>query len=121
MRRWLHLVVVLIGLGPVSVAAAPDAPLVRVELLSEVRSITPGETYWIVLRERITPGWHTYWVNPGDSGEPLSIKWTMPPGLTAGEIVWPYPERIPQGPAMSYGYTPVPAHKLGADAVCTAD
>jgi len=104
--RWLHLVAVLIFLAaPALVAAAPTSPLVRVELLSEVRSIAPGATFWVALRQRITPGWHTYWVNPGDSGEPLSMEWSLPAGLSAGEIAWPYPARIPQGPAMSYGYT----------------
>jgi DsbC/DsbD-like thiol-disulfide interchange protein len=102
---WLRLVVVLICLAPALAGAAPGSPMVRVELLSEVQSIAPGETFWVALKQRIAPGWHTYWVNPGDSGEPLSIEWTLPAGLWAGEIVWPYPARIPQGPAMSYGYT----------------
>jgi len=35
----------------------------------------------------------------------LTIEWMLPAGLWAGEISWPYPVRIPQGPAMSYGYT----------------
>jgi thiol:disulfide interchange protein DsbD len=85
-------------------AADPAPPRVRVELLSEVQSIQPGETFWVALRQQITPGWHTYWINPGDSGEPARVEWTLPAGFTAGEIAWPYPERIPVGPAMSYGY-----------------
>ena len=58
-----------------SLLAAPESasPKVRVELLSEVRAIAPGETFWVALHQRITPGWHTYWMNPGDSGEPPRI------------------------------------------------
>src|SRR5215510_4200685 len=86
-------------------AASPRSPLVHVELLSESESVRPGETFWIALRERIAPGWHTYWgVNPGDAGEPTRIEWALPAGFTAGEISWPYPSRIPAGIAMSYGY-----------------
>jgi thiol:disulfide interchange protein DsbD len=37
--------------------------------------------------------WHTYWRYPGDSGMATKIKWTLPPGVTAGEIRWPLPEK----------------------------
>jgi thiol:disulfide interchange protein len=103
-------------------AAQPPSPLVRVELLSETASIRPGETFWVAIRQEITPGWHTYWgVNPGDAGEPTRIEWTLPAGVTAGEIAWPYPSRFPVGIAMSYGYEngvvlPIPMTVSGAAA-----
>ena len=90
-----------------AVAAAPPAPVTRVtiELLSETVTIPAGQTFWVGLRQRIAPGWHTYWINPGDSGEPLRIEWALPDGFSAGQIAWPHPERIPVGPAMSFGYS----------------
>src|SRR5215510_8294638 len=100
----LPLVFVVGAAAPVT-AAQQHSPLVRVELLSEMASIRPGETFWVALRQEITPGWHTYWgVNPGDAGEPTRIEWTLPASVTAGEIAWPYPSRFPVGIAMSYGY-----------------
>ena len=84
---------------------AGSGPRVRAELVSEVASFAPGQTFWVGLHQRISPGWHTYWVNPGDSGEPPRIEWTLPPGFTAGEIAWPLPEKIPVGLAMTYGYS----------------
>ena len=90
---------------PSIAASGPEAPRVRVELVSEVRAIAPGQTFWVALYQRIAPGWHTYWLNPGDSGEPPRIEWALPSGFTAGEITWPFPERIPVGPAMTYGYS----------------
>jgi thiol:disulfide interchange protein DsbD len=78
---------------------------VRIELVSESTSIQPGGAFWVGLRQLIRPGWHTYWVNPGDSGEPTAIEWTLPAGFQAGAIEWPHPERIPAGPAMSFGYS----------------
>jgi thiol:disulfide interchange protein len=103
----LGCVAVVMAISASSLLAAPEpaAPKVRVELLSEVRAIAPGETFWVALHQRITPGWHTYWMNPGDSGEPPRIEWALPAGFTAGDIAWPYPERIPVGPAMSFGYS----------------
>ncbi|MGH7346190.1 MAG: protein-disulfide reductase DsbD family protein [Candidatus Rokuibacteriota bacterium] len=96
---------VLAGAEPSAAASDLEGPRVRVELLSEVGAIAPGQTFWVALHQRIAPGWHTYWVNPGDSGEPLRIEWALPPGFAAGEIAWPFPERIQVGSAMTYGYS----------------
>jgi thiol:disulfide interchange protein DsbD len=74
------------------------------ELIPGKASIAPGETIHVGLRQRIDKGWHTYWRNPGDSGEATQIKWTLPAGWSAGEIVWPTPDRQPTGPLMNYGY-----------------
>lgn len=89
---------------PARVDAAP-AHKVAVALIAEDASIEPGVAFWVGLRQRITRGWHTYWLNPGDSGEPPTIDWVLPPGFTAEPIVWPRPERLRVGPTMSYGYT----------------
>ena len=104
-RLILAAALVAAGATTALAAPAPASPLVRVELLAETQSIAAGRTFWIALRQEITPGWHTYWMNPGDAGEPPRIEWTLPAGFTAGEIQWPPPERIAAGPAMSYGYS----------------
>lgn len=80
------------------------APLVRAALVTERAAVKPGETVTVALRQTMTPGWHTYWLNPGDSGEPTTITWTLPPGFTAGPLQWPLPEAIPIGPLVNYGY-----------------
>ncbi|TRZ64597.1 MAG: hypothetical protein D4S02_10525 [Rhodocyclaceae bacterium] len=48
--------------------------------------------------------WHTYWRNPGDAGSPTTLAWTLPAGFRAGEIEWPFPERLQRGPLASFGY-----------------
>src|SRR5437870_11322800 len=96
----------LVGSPAASTAASePDSHRVRVELVSEVGGIAPGQPFWVALYQRISPGWHTYWVNPGDSGEPPRVEWALPSGFTVGEIAWPLPQRIPVGAAMTYGYS----------------
>ena len=89
-------------------AAAPVAasPLkVESRLVAETASIRPGEPFWIALHQRIAPGWHTYWRNPGDSGEPVTLEWTLPSGVVVDDIAWPVPERLPVGPVMSFGFS----------------
>lgn len=77
---------------------------VEVELVSEVRSIQPGAAFFVGLRMKMEPEWHTYWQNPGSSGEPTSIEWTLPEGFTASPILWPLPQRIEIPPLVSYAY-----------------
>jgi thiol:disulfide interchange protein len=75
------------------------------ELVPETTGVAPGGLAYVAIRQTITPGWHTYWRNPGDSGEATSAKWTLPSGWSVGDIVWPAPQRLPLGPLMNYGYT----------------
>ena len=85
-------------------AAATNAGHVELELVPQAASIAPGQTLYVALHEKIRAGWHTYWRNPGDAGEPPKLGWTLPSGWTTGEIVWPQPKRLPVGPLMDYGY-----------------
>lgn len=77
---------------------------VEAELVSETKSIRPGETLWLALRLRMEEGWHTYWKDPGDSGLATSVQWDLPEGFEAGGIEWPRPERIELPPLVSFGY-----------------
>jgi len=50
-------------------------------------------------------GWHIYWVNPGDSGQPPSFQWHLPEGFSADGVHWPRPERMQNSPVLAdYGY-----------------
>lgn len=66
--------------------------------------IQPCLEVWLGLRIEHQPHWHTYWLNPGDSGLPTTAAWTLPAGFAAGDIAWPTPKQLPLGPLMNYGY-----------------
>lgn len=85
--------------------AVVTTPQVRAELLAHApEGIAPGKPLWLGLQLRHRSEWHTYWKNPGDSGLPTTLDWTLPTGLKAGEIVWPTPSKIPVGTLANYGY-----------------
>ena len=98
------LLFVLLSLAGSARAAMVDAGHVQLELRPAAAAIAPGGVLYVALHQKIRPGWHTYWRNPGDAGEPPKLAWTLPPGWTAGDIVWPAPKRLPVGPLMDYGY-----------------
>jgi thiol:disulfide interchange protein/DsbC/DsbD-like thiol-disulfide interchange protein len=83
---------------------------VKARLVSETNAIVPGHSVWVALELDIRDGWHTYWRNPGDSGQATSLAWSLPPGFTAGEIVWTTPHRFELPPLVNYGYAKHAVH-----------
>lgn len=83
---------------------AAEEERVKIALLSEQPALVPGRTAWLGIRLQHEPHWHTYWVNPGDSGLPTTLSWRLPMGFRAGEIAWPAPQRLLVGDLYNFGY-----------------
>jgi thiol:disulfide interchange protein DsbD len=85
------------------------APKTHVRLVLSADAARPGDTIWAGLEMVMPPPWHTYWRNGGDAGDPTKIDWQLPPGISAGEINWPIPDKLsePAGdtPIVTYVYT----------------
>ena len=83
-------------------------PVKAEHLTAELTALSPqiavGGTLQVGLVLTIQEGWHVYWINAGDSGEPPVIHWTLPKGVTAGPMQFPPPSRLPLGPLMDFGY-----------------
>src|SRR4051812_20182442 len=90
MRRIFGLLLALF----VPVACAQPTPHTKATLYLSDSAAKPGSTITAALHLKMEEGWHTYWKNPGDSGKATKINWELPPGITAGEIQWPVPEKI---------------------------
>ena len=75
-----------------------------VKLLLSAAAAQPGTTIWAGIDLNMEPGWHTYWKNAGDAGTPTKVIWTLPTGLSAGEIQWPIPQKLPPAEVTTYGY-----------------
>jgi thiol:disulfide interchange protein DsbD len=99
--RWL-LLTLWLGLGaemPVSAAHT------QARLLLASEKARPGDTVWAAVNLQMEKDWHTYWRNPGPTGIPTAIAWKLPGGVTAGEIRWPAPEKLPAGEFTTYIYS----------------
>jgi thiol:disulfide interchange protein DsbD len=86
--------------------AADGTPIPHgtLELVAENQWIEAGHTTHLGLRFQLEKGWHIYWVNPGDSGEPPRVKWQLPPGVSVGEMEWPTPRRLGTSSVVDFGY-----------------
>jgi DsbC/DsbD-like thiol-disulfide interchange protein len=107
MKRFLFAFGTLVlGLGWVPGAGAQSftATHAKISLISENNSLQPGQTAWVGVLFELEKGWHIYWENPGDSGEPPRIQWQLPAGFEAKQMRWPTPERLGTGTVIDYGY-----------------
>src|SRR5689334_17210564 len=96
MRR-LFLFLLLI-LSPAFAAARGIEP----QLVAEGPA-PPGSYVDLAILMRTRPGWHRYWLNPGDAGLPMDVKWDLP-GLTVGPLRYPVPTRLTVAGLMNYVY-----------------
>ena len=85
-------------------AAGTPIPHGTLELIAEKQWIAAGHPFNVALRFELGKGWHVYWVNPGDSGEPPRVTWDLPDGIKAGAIEWPAPRRLGTSTIVDYGY-----------------
>src|SRR5665213_2158629 len=80
------------------------ADIVHATLLADVVAAVPGSAFTLGVRLKIAPKFHTYWINPGEFGNPTRIKLTGPAGFEFGEIQWPLPSRIEHAGSVTFGY-----------------
>jgi thiol:disulfide interchange protein len=95
---------------PISAVSAQESALeqkspVQVNLLTEEHSILPGKKFWVGIDVKLEEGWDTYWINPGDSGFPINVKWNLPEGFQVSSLQWPYPEKFTSQSLVGFGYT----------------
>ena len=113
-RRICHLILCLLSVS----AAFAQAPATQVSLVHAESQVKSGSVITVGIRFLLQPGWHLYWMNPGDAGQPPSVKWVLPFGWSAGELLWPTPTRLVNSAGVDYGYenevTLLTAVKVGA-------
>jgi thiol:disulfide interchange protein DsbD len=100
----LLLVLALPALAAGANTSSADAPHLHVQLVLPQDQLYPGGPNQAGLYFKLDSGWHVYWKNPGDAGEPPHINWTLPAGVSASPLEFPAPKRLPLGPLMDFGY-----------------
>ncbi len=86
----------LTKIAPNSISAA--------EIVTSSNRLSADEPFWLALHLKLEKGWHTYWQNPGDSGLPPQLKWTLPKGFSSQATHFPTPERVDVAGLANFGY-----------------
>lgn len=85
-------------------AETVTTPRVKARIVTDVSAVAPGSSFAVGLDFELKKGWHTYWKNPGDSGEAMKVTWKVPSGIAAGPLLYPPPKRIDMPPLANFGY-----------------
>lgn len=102
---WLSVLVFsLLAANVQAISDRAETPQVQAQLVASVKAVQPGAEIYLGVNQKIIPHWHTYWINPGDSGNATTIEWTLPEGASASDIIWPAPSRFSMGPITNYAY-----------------
>src|SRR3954471_22093875 len=97
MRRFL-LVLLLIFLPTIA-----EGRGIEPQLVAEGPA-PPGGEVELAIHMRTNPGWHGYWLNPGDAGLPMDVQWHLPKGFAGGPLRYPVPRRLTVAGLMNYVY-----------------
>ncbi len=81
-----------------------DGKGLKLALLPDFATIAPGQTFHLGLWIQHDPGYHTYWSNPGLAGVPTKLVPSLPPGFTAGELLFPPPQKVSMAAIRVHGY-----------------
>ena len=76
----------------------------QARLVLEAETARPGESVMAAIYLHMDKDWHTYWRNSGQSGLPTTVDWQLPKGVTAGELQWPVPRKLPEPEETTYVY-----------------
>ncbi len=102
MVRWLLFLLALLVVEP-AFAQLARQNAIQPELVLESRAVPGGEAELAILMHT-KPGWHGYWLNPGDAGLPMSVEWALPAGWSIGELRYPVPDRLLVAGIVNYVY-----------------
>lgn len=91
-------------LAALAMAPADTSPNSQAWLVSQQIQVTPGSETAVAVVIRHDPGWYSYWINPGDSGQATSIKWNAPAGFSVERGFWNPPQRVVSPDGVTFGY-----------------
>ena len=102
--RFLLVVAVLSAACVPAWAQTGRSAHIEARLIAQSMTVPKGGDALLVLDYAATPGWHTYWTNPGDAGLAAAFRWNLPDGMTVSDTRWPTPKILPTLGLTSYGY-----------------
>jgi thiol:disulfide interchange protein DsbD len=107
--RTFHSIVAVVfllfsAIPSLAISDSADAQHLHVQLVVPDKTLLAGVPTNAGLYFKLEPGWHVYWKNAGDSGEPPKLLWTLTAGVSTGPLMFPAPKRLPLGPLMDFGY-----------------
>ena len=97
------LLCLMLAATPVAAQLAPRDNAIKPELVAEGPAVPGGEVELAIVMHT-KPGWHGYWLNPGDAGLPMKIEWQLPQDASLAPLRFPVPDRLLVAGIVNYVY-----------------
>lgn len=87
--------------------SSSDKPVgpVKAALASDSGKIVLDKQFKVYVDFEMEPGWHIYYKDPGQTGMPTAVDFTLPPGFSAQPLSWPAYETFKESGIVTYGYS----------------
>lgn len=85
-------------------SGSKDAAHVRPKLIANVDAVKAGQEFMLAIEFDMDPDWHIYYKEAGEAGMPTRVDWRLPPGFTAGPLLWQKPNKFNDAGITTYGY-----------------
>ncbi len=101
--RFLLSLLILLWAAPAAAQPLQGGPNnIASTLVAETSAPAPGQAVTLAFSFTPQAGWHGYWLNPGDAGQPMRVEWSLPAGVTAGPLRFPVPHTLTISGLMNY-------------------
>ena len=90
--------------GSAAQAQAGEPNHIAVRLVAESSTPAPNHEVTLAFVMAPDPGWHGYWLNPGDAGVETKVDWRLRYGMTVGPLRYPVPQPLMISGLMNYVY-----------------
>jgi DsbC/DsbD-like thiol-disulfide interchange protein len=100
-KQMFRRLLIVFALMLLALPAVVQARGINPELVAEGPAPAGGEVELAILMHT-KPGWHGYWLNPGDAGLPMKVEWELPAGWSAATLRYPVPTRLTIAGLMNY-------------------
>ena len=77
---------------------------VKVSLHTQYDAVNPNQNLGVLLKFKMTPGWHIFSQNPGEVGMPTKVEWKLPLGYEVSELGWSRDEEFESDGIVQRGY-----------------
>ncbi|MGA0846217.1 MAG: protein-disulfide reductase DsbD domain-containing protein, partial [Luteolibacter sp.] len=97
-------ILIALGTATLGFSSLRSVAQIEVEWITSSHSMLPGTGLQTAIRITHKPGWHTYWLNPGESGIPTTVDFQLPEGWKLESLHYPAPVRFTNGELLGFGY-----------------
>ncbi|WP_260924998.1 protein-disulfide reductase DsbD family protein [Novosphingobium sp. 9] len=107
MTLWRHVLLIVAASALIPAVSSAQTEGAATHITAELVAPGPvpaGGEGLLAIHMTPQPGWHGYWLNPGDAGQGMTLNWTLPKDVITGAPRYPVPQTLLVSGLMNHVY-----------------